>query len=80
MLPLPKAWDLISAAPARAGGLGDRGVLATGRRADIILVDDANPLRPRLAAVIVAGRLVHIADAGLLRQRAFQPHKAVAMA
>jgi alpha-D-ribose 1-methylphosphonate 5-triphosphate diphosphatase len=80
VLPLPKAWDLISAAPARAGGLGDRGVLATGRRADIILVDDANPLRPRLAAVIVAGRLVHIADAGLLRQRASQPHKAVAMA
>ena len=80
VLSLPKAWDLISAAPARAGGLGDRGVLATGRRADIILVDDTNPLRPRLAAVIAAGRLVHIADASLLRQHTSTPHKAVAMA
>ena len=40
VLPLPKAWDLISAAPARAAGLGDRGDLAAGQRADIILVDD----------------------------------------
>ena len=80
VLSLPKAWDLISAAPARAAGLDDRGVLAPGRRADIILVDDANPLRPRLAAVIAAGRLVHIADASLLRQHTATPHKAVAMA
>ena len=80
VLSLPKAWDLISAAPARAAGLSDRGVLAPGRRADIILVDDANPLRPRLAAVIAAGRLVHIADASLLRQHTATPHKAVAMA
>jgi alpha-D-ribose 1-methylphosphonate 5-triphosphate diphosphatase len=66
VLPLPKAWDLISAAPARAAGLFDRGVLAEGYRADIILVDDELPLRPRIAAVIAAGRLVHLTDASRL--------------
>jgi alpha-D-ribose 1-methylphosphonate 5-triphosphate diphosphatase len=80
VLPLPKAWGLISAAPARAAGLRDRGVLASGRRADIILVDDTKPLRPRLAAVIAGGRLVHFTDAGLLRERITPPHEAVAMA
>jgi len=62
VLSLPKAWDLISAAPARATGLTDRGVLAEGQRADILLVDDTVPLRPRIVAVIVAGRLVHLTD------------------
>ena len=60
VLPLAQAWDLISAAPASAAGLADRGVLAAGRRADIILVDDAVPLRPRIVGVIAAGRLVHL--------------------
>jgi alpha-D-ribose 1-methylphosphonate 5-triphosphate diphosphatase len=63
VLPLPQAWDLISAAPARATGLSDRGILAEGQRADILLVDDAASLRPRIVAVIVAGRLVHLTDA-----------------
>ncbi len=43
VLPLAEAWDLISAAPAKAAGLPDRGVLAEGRRADIILVDHEVP-------------------------------------
>jgi alpha-D-ribose 1-methylphosphonate 5-triphosphate diphosphatase len=63
VLPLGKAWDLISAAPAKAAGLADRGKLAGGRRADILLVDDAIPFRPRVVAVIAAGRLVHLTDA-----------------
>jgi alpha-D-ribose 1-methylphosphonate 5-triphosphate diphosphatase len=63
ILPLAQAWRLISEAPARAAGLSDRGVLAAGYRADIILVDDEVPLRPRIVAVIAAGRLVHLADA-----------------
>jgi alpha-D-ribose 1-methylphosphonate 5-triphosphate diphosphatase len=63
VLPLPQAWDLISAAPARAAGLSDRGILAEGYRADIVLVDDAVSMRPRIVAVIAAGRLVHLADA-----------------
>jgi alpha-D-ribose 1-methylphosphonate 5-triphosphate diphosphatase len=64
--PLAQAWNLISAAPARAAGLSDRGILAEGYRADIILVDDALPLRPRIVAVIAAGRLVHLTDASRL--------------
>jgi alpha-D-ribose 1-methylphosphonate 5-triphosphate diphosphatase len=37
-----------------------------GQRADLVLVDDAMPTRPRVVAVIVAGRLVHLTDAGRL--------------
>ncbi|WGS22535.1 MULTISPECIES: alpha-D-ribose 1-methylphosphonate 5-triphosphate diphosphatase [unclassified Bradyrhizobium] len=78
-LPLAKAWDLISSAPARAAGLDDRGVLATGRRADIVIVDDKVPLRPRIVAVIAAGRLVHLADASCL-VHSLAPRKTVAAA
>ena len=80
VLPLADAWNLISAAPARAAGLGDRGVLAEGRRADIILVDDGLPLRPRIVAVIAAGRLVHLTDASRLIHSSVKPRKAVAAA
>jgi alpha-D-ribose 1-methylphosphonate 5-triphosphate diphosphatase len=80
VLPLPEAWDLISAAPARAAGLADRGVLAAGYRADIILVDDDVPLRPRIVAVIAAGRLVHLADANRLIPSSVASRKAVAAA
>jgi alpha-D-ribose 1-methylphosphonate 5-triphosphate diphosphatase len=83
LLGLAEAWDLISAAPARAAGFPDRGVLAEGRRADIILVDDEVPLRPRVVAVIAAGRLVHLTDATRLirsaraaRARRLQPRDA----
>jgi alpha-D-ribose 1-methylphosphonate 5-triphosphate diphosphatase len=80
VLPLAQAWELISAAPARAAGLADRGVLAEGRRADIILVDDATPLRPRIIGVIAAGRLVHLTDTDRLIGLAVAPRKAVAAA
>jgi alpha-D-ribose 1-methylphosphonate 5-triphosphate diphosphatase len=70
VLPLPQAWNLISAAPARAAGLSDRGVIAEGQRADLILVDDAIPMRPRIVAVIVAGRLVHLTEASRLTHSA----------
>ncbi len=78
-LPLARAWDLISAAPARAAGLDDRGLIAPGRRADIVIVDDKAPLRPRIVAVIAAGRLVHLAEANRLVHSA-APRKAVAAA
>jgi alpha-D-ribose 1-methylphosphonate 5-triphosphate diphosphatase len=78
ILSLPKAWDLISAAPAKAAGLTDRGVLAQGRRADIILVDDDVPLRPRIVAVIAAGRLVHLTNATRLARSSLVPRRAVA--
>jgi alpha-D-ribose 1-methylphosphonate 5-triphosphate diphosphatase len=80
VLPLPQAWNLISAAPARAAGLSDRGVLVEGYRADIILVDDEVPLRPRIVAVIAAGRLVHLTDAGRLSGSAHARREAVAAA
>jgi alpha-D-ribose 1-methylphosphonate 5-triphosphate diphosphatase len=80
VLPLAQAWDLISAAPATAAGLADRGVLAEGRRADIILVDDRVPLRPRIVGVIAAGRLVHLTEAGRLSRFTTVPRKAVAAA
>jgi alpha-D-ribose 1-methylphosphonate 5-triphosphate diphosphatase len=80
VLPLAEAWNLISAAPARAAGLADRGVLAEGCRADIILVDDELPLRPRIVAVIAAGRLVHLTDASRVIHSSVKPRKAVAAA
>jgi alpha-D-ribose 1-methylphosphonate 5-triphosphate diphosphatase len=80
VLPLAQSWDLISAAPARAAGLSDRGFLAEGRRADIILVDDASPLRPRIVAVIAAGRLVHLTDASRLSRSSVARREAVAAA
>ncbi len=80
ILPLPQAWNLISAAPASATGLVDRGVLAVGRRADIVLVDDEVPLRPRIVGVIAGGRLVHLTDATRLIRSKAAPQKAVAAA
>jgi alpha-D-ribose 1-methylphosphonate 5-triphosphate diphosphatase len=80
ILPFHAAWNLISAAPARAAGLADRGELAAGGRADIILVDDEIPLRPRIVAVIAAGRLVHMTEAGRLLRLSTVQRKAVAAA
>ncbi len=37
---LPRALSLVTSGPARAAGLDDRGVLAPGCRADLVLVDD----------------------------------------
>jgi alpha-D-ribose 1-methylphosphonate 5-triphosphate diphosphatase len=73
VLPLADAWNLVSAAPARATGLTDRGSLAEGRRADILLVDDSVALRPRLVAVIAGGKLVHLTDATRLLTAAATP-------
>ncbi|MET4373075.1 alpha-D-ribose 1-methylphosphonate 5-triphosphate diphosphatase [Bradyrhizobium sp. LB12.1] len=80
VLPLTEAWNLVSAAPARATGLADRGVLAEGRRADILLVDDSVPLRPRLVAVIAGGKLVHLTDAKRLLAAVATPREAVVAA
>ncbi len=58
------AWALVSTAPARAAGLADRGEVAVGQRADLVLVApadaDAVRARPaRIAATLAAGRIVH---------------------
>ncbi|TXL81663.1 alpha-D-ribose 1-methylphosphonate 5-triphosphate diphosphatase [Vineibacter terrae] len=52
-------WPLVSAQPARAAGLRDRGTLQPGRRADLILVDARDGQWPRVVATVVAGRIVH---------------------
>jgi alpha-D-ribose 1-methylphosphonate 5-triphosphate diphosphatase len=78
VLPLAQAWHLISRAPAKAAGLADRGRLEAGYRADIILVDDDLPLRPRVVAVISGGRLAYLTDAGRLMQAAQASRRTVA--
>ncbi|WP_407179075.1 alpha-D-ribose 1-methylphosphonate 5-triphosphate diphosphatase [Bradyrhizobium sp. STM 3562] len=78
VLPLPRAWDLISAGPARAAGLTDRGVIAEQHRADILLVDNAQPLRPQIVAVIAGGRLAYLADAARLSTSPVAAREAVA--
>ena len=78
VLPLPRAWDLISAGPARAAGLSDRGVLTRGHRADVLLVDDAIALRPRIVTVVAAGRLAYLADADRVSASSHASRTAVA--
>jgi alpha-D-ribose 1-methylphosphonate 5-triphosphate diphosphatase len=58
ILSFPAAWSLVSANPARAVGLTDRGCVAPGKRADLIMVDDSILTRPRVCNVFAAGRLV----------------------
>ncbi len=53
---LPAAWDLVSAGPAAAAQLRDRGHLAVGALADLVLVE-AEP-RPRVRSVWVGGQEV----------------------
>jgi alpha-D-ribose 1-methylphosphonate 5-triphosphate diphosphatase len=57
---LPEAWDLVSANPAAAAGLMDRGVIAPGRRADLVLVDAGSGV-PRVMATIANGRVAYMA-------------------
>lgn len=59
-------WHLISSGPARALGLSDKGELAHGKRADIVLVDASGAV-PRIVATIVAGRIVYLAEGERLR-------------
>ncbi|KZD23274.1 alpha-D-ribose 1-methylphosphonate 5-triphosphate diphosphatase [Tardiphaga robiniae] len=80
ILSLPQAWALISSAPAKAAGLTDRGEIADGRRADLLLVDDSIALRPRIVAVIVQGKLVHLTDAARLQPARAMSRKAIAAA
>lgn len=64
--PLETAWAYVSERPAKAAGLSDRGVLQSGRRADVILVDASDSRRPKVAATMSNGRIVHLAEASRL--------------
>jgi len=61
VLALERAWSLISATPAAAVGLTDRGHIEPGARADLILVEMPAQGKPRVVATIAAGRIVHLA-------------------
>ena len=58
---LAQAWALVSINPARALGLSDRGSLAPGKRADIVLVE-ATPEEARLVATICNGELAWLGE------------------
>jgi len=57
------AWNLISLNPARAAGLGDRGEIGVGMRADILLVDAKQTDFPRIIATMTEGKFVYQASA-----------------
>ena len=78
VLPLAQAWSLISTAPARAAGLSDRGQLAEGQCADLVIVDGTVGLRPRVVAVIARGRVVHLTEADRLTASRARGREAIA--
>jgi alpha-D-ribose 1-methylphosphonate 5-triphosphate diphosphatase len=49
-------WSLVSAGPARAMHLTDRGDIAVGKRADLVLVDWPDGHPPAICGTWVAGR------------------------
>jgi alpha-D-ribose 1-methylphosphonate 5-triphosphate diphosphatase len=67
VLPLERAWDLVSANPAAALGLTDRGRIEIGGRADLLLVDrgpEGAPY-PDVVATLVDGRSSSFARASI---------------
>ena len=62
LIDLPGAWRLVSTNAADAVNLGDRGRIAPGQRADLLLVDWQPGRMPRLVATFVAGEAVFAAD------------------
>lgn len=57
VLSLAKAWDLISAGPARVLGLTDRGALTPGMRADLVILDAQTR---DVCATLAGGRLTYL--------------------
>ncbi|WP_299694985.1 alpha-D-ribose 1-methylphosphonate 5-triphosphate diphosphatase [uncultured Tateyamaria sp.] len=52
-------WSLVSSGPARAMGLEDRGDIAVGKRADLVLVDWPTGQTPAIRGTWVAGRAAY---------------------
>jgi alpha-D-ribose 1-methylphosphonate 5-triphosphate diphosphatase len=59
---LPGAWRLVSTNAADAVNLADRGRVAPGQRADLLLVDRHPGRMTRLATTLVAGEAVYMAE------------------
>lgn len=53
---LPSLWHLVSRNPARAMGLEDRGLIAPGMRADLVLIDWPDGATPAVRGTWAAGR------------------------
>jgi len=69
---LAEAWRMVSEQPAAALGLADRGRIATGSRADLLLVEPGQGGRVRLIATIAGGRLAYCAEpARMAMQRTY---------
>lgn len=66
LLPLAQAWALVSHNPAQALALHDRGQIAAGQRADLLVVDARDAALPRLVATLAAGRIVYLAEGARL--------------
>lgn len=65
---LARAVGLVTAGPAAALKLTDRGYLDEGLRADVIVVDLGSETRPAdVVATIAGGRIVHLSDGARLR-------------
>ena len=64
VLDLAQAWALISSNPAAATGLADRGRIAPGCRADIVVID---PGTARAVATIAGGQIAHATQDGWSR-------------
>ena len=61
--PLPDLWKLVSANPAAALGLGDRGTVAPGQRADLVLIEWPEGAPPAVRMCLSAGRAAYAAMA-----------------
>ncbi|KRB93134.1 alpha-D-ribose 1-methylphosphonate 5-triphosphate diphosphatase [Noviherbaspirillum sp. Root189] len=66
---LAQAWQLVSENPAKAMGLRNRGRIAPGCRADLILVEASVTGAAKLVATIVEGQVVYCSEPARLIQR-----------
>ncbi|WP_019953946.1 alpha-D-ribose 1-methylphosphonate 5-triphosphate diphosphatase [Yoonia vestfoldensis] len=57
ILPLGRAWEMISTNAARIMGLNDRGVIAPGKRADLVI---CNSQTREIEGTLAAGRWSHL--------------------
>ncbi|MHA3915414.1 alpha-D-ribose 1-methylphosphonate 5-triphosphate diphosphatase [Halovulum sp. GXIMD14793] len=60
---LARIWATISANPAKASGLTDRGEIATGKRADLVLVEWPEGGTPAIRMTMSAGHIAYYAGA-----------------
>jgi alpha-D-ribose 1-methylphosphonate 5-triphosphate diphosphatase len=63
------SWALVSTNPAAAAGLADRGRIAVGLRADLVLLDPSGPSGAEIVATMVRGRIVWLSPSGVPRLR-----------